>query len=240
MTKSEKLERAFEIVNACLTATTDEDLEFIWLAMQELCNIDGLMMGVSESDEMRDMAKTTLLRSYGIPDEWHEVYLERKFALVDPVVKMFHVTQDVFSWEEAYARFGHEAIDFINTANKFGLKNGYAAGVLSEDYTGIAHSVSVTVQEDILTEEDREFIKTLLPHLNRVLSKPGFLQDPEFTEQQLEVMRWAAKNKSSWEIGQIMSISDRTVKYHFQNIYRKLGVYSRSDAILKAKIKGVI
>jgi len=83
-------------------------------------------------------------------------------------------------------------------------------------------------------------IKILLPHLNRVLARPGFLRSHNLTEKQIEVLKWASENKSYWEVGTIMGISERTVKFHFKNIFRKLGVASRGEAIIKGKIKGVI
>ncbi|MFT7112869.1 MAG: DNA-binding NarL/FixJ family response regulator, partial [Porticoccaceae bacterium] len=38
----------------------------------------------------------------------------------------------------------------------------------------------------------------------------------------------------------IMGISERTVKFHFDNIFKKLGVRSRTEAIRKARIMGVV
>jgi DNA-binding CsgD family transcriptional regulator len=83
-------------------------------------------------------------------------------------------------------------------------------------------------------------VKSLLPHVNSVLARPGFLKSSNLTEKQIEVLKWASKNKSYWEVGTIMGISERTVKFHFKNIFRKLGVSSRGEAILKGKIKGIV
>jgi len=54
------------------------------------------------------------------------------------------------------------------------------------------------------------------------------------TERENDVLRWVAEGKSSWEVGQILSISERTVKFHLSNIYRKFGVTSRAQAIVYA------
>ena len=53
-------------------------------------------------------------------------------------------------------------------------------------------------------------------------------------------MSWAKEGKSNWEIGKILSISERTVKFHMGNICQKLQVSNRSHAVAKAVRGGLI
>lgn len=51
------------------------------------------------------------------------------------------------------------------------------------------------------------------------------------TVQEAKVMRWVVEGKTSWEVGMILSISERTVKFHLANIYAKLKVVNRVQAV---------
>jgi LuxR family quorum-sensing system transcriptional regulator SolR len=51
------------------------------------------------------------------------------------------------------------------------------------------------------------------------------------TAQEAKVMRWVVEGKTSWEVGMILSISERTVKFHLANIYTKLNVANRVQAV---------
>ena len=46
-------------------------------------------------------------------------------------------------------------------------------------------------------------------------------------------MFWTAEGKSSWDISQILSISESTVNFHINSAKRKLGVYSKPHAVAK-------
>ena len=50
------------------------------------------------------------------------------------------------------------------------------------------------------------------------------------TLREAEVLAWIARGKSSRDIGEILSLSPRTVDKHLEQIYAKLGVESRSAA----------
>ena len=52
----------------------------------------------------------------------------------------------------------------------------------------------------------------------------------KITRREADVLIWAAKGKTDWEIAQILSISERTVNKHLEQIYRKLGVNNRTSA----------
>ena len=60
------------------------------------------------------------------------------------------------------------------------------------------------------------------------------------TDRENQVLSWAQEGKSNWEIGKILSISERTVKFHMANICDKLEVSNRSHAIAKALRCGLI
>lgn len=52
----------------------------------------------------------------------------------------------------------------------------------------------------------------------------------KITRREADVLMWVAKGKTDWEIAQILSISERTVNKHLEQIYRKLGINNRSSA----------
>ncbi len=54
------------------------------------------------------------------------------------------------------------------------------------------------------------------------------------SEREMEVLRLAAKGMSNRQIGMALSISDRTVQGHLANIYGKLHVSTRTEAVLFA------
>ncbi len=54
------------------------------------------------------------------------------------------------------------------------------------------------------------------------------------TRRECQVLDWIAQGKSDWQIGQILSISAKTVNYHVENAKRKLGVATRIQAVVAA------
>jgi DNA-binding CsgD family transcriptional regulator len=54
------------------------------------------------------------------------------------------------------------------------------------------------------------------------------------TEREREVLRWLAGGKTDRDIGIILGISPRTVHKHLQRIYEKLGVETRTAAVVRA------
>jgi LuxR family maltose regulon positive regulatory protein len=60
------------------------------------------------------------------------------------------------------------------------------------------------------------------------------------SERELEVLRLVAEGLSNREIAQQLFISLRTVKWHTSNIYGKLGVKNRTQAIAKARVLGIL
>ncbi len=51
------------------------------------------------------------------------------------------------------------------------------------------------------------------------------------TEREMEIVRWLAAGKTNWEVGQILGISDLTVKSHVQRLLNKTGTKSRTQMV---------
>ena len=49
-----------------------------------------------------------------------------------------------------------------------------------------------------------------------------------------EVLKWLFEGKNNLEIGKILRISERTVKFHIQNLFRKFGAFNRYQLIANA------
>ena len=61
---------------------------------------------------------------------------------------------------------------------------------------------------------------------------PALLETLGLTRRESEVLRWVAEGKSNPEIGIILDLSPRTVGKHLENIFQKIGVESRTAALL--------
>ena len=54
------------------------------------------------------------------------------------------------------------------------------------------------------------------------------------TEREKECLLWTTEGKTSWEIAQILNISERTVVFHLNNAVKKLNVSNKQHAVARA------
>ncbi len=87
----------------------------------------------------------------------------------------------------------------------------------------------------------RAFVKKLLPafKLRQIVKRDDRLVEP-LSERELEVLTYIAAGLSNKKITEQLFVSMSTVKTHLQNIYGKLDVHSRTEAIAKARDIGLL
>ena len=64
--------------------------------------------------------------------------------------------------------------------------------------------------------------------------QPALLRNLGLTTQESHIMHWLIQGKRNSEIASILSSKTRTVQKHVQNIFKKLGVETRTAAALLA------
>jgi len=74
-------------------------------------------------------------------------------------------------------------------------------------------------------------------HLSGVMQPAA---EPDLTEREMEVLRLLRTHLSSTEIAEELRISANTTRFHIKNIYGKLGVHGRSDAVERAGELGLL
>ncbi|HMD90225.1 MAG TPA: response regulator transcription factor [Anaerolineaceae bacterium] len=87
---------------------------------------------------------------------------------------------------------------------------------------------------------DSHIANRVVQRMNRkqLYRSPGMCEG--LTERELTVLKEAASGKSNKEIGKQLNISSGTVQVHLRNIYNKMGVSDRTEAVSFAMRQGWI
>jgi LuxR family maltose regulon positive regulatory protein len=64
--------------------------------------------------------------------------------------------------------------------------------------------------------------------------------DEALSDSELRVLRFLPSNLSAPEIAAQLYLSTSTVKTHMRHIYAKLGVHTRTEAVAKARERGLL
>ena len=72
------------------------------------------------------------------------------------------------------------------------------------------------------------------------LRSPDVPKPIPLTDREVEILRWTVEGKTAWEIGSILTISERTVNFHLQNAMVKFGVHNKTHAAAKAMSHGLL
>lgn len=223
-----------EIVEASLRCDSDEDLCRVILRLEGLIPYDFALCALSKISCCSADPYRMVNVSYPVP--WLERYISEQLDRVDPIITEHRLYLGLQYWPDSYRKHP-EAKQFINDASAHGLKTGYSYGL----WTAGTDSVSLfcfggrSMDKDIRTVL---IVHSIVPHLHQALlrfaaplEKRPQAPDPGFSSREREVLNWIKAGKTAWEISQILSISERTVKFHIQNILRKVHAVSRAQAV---------
>ena len=190
-----------------------EDVPFDWLMMPENYPLE-LMDYLIDNDEIGNDPVNFANISRFEPQYW----------------------QDIF--ESSPLKFSAGVVEVME---RTGYLTGYIHGV------GVPgriqhHSGMILAGPDMERSERTEAVMELvMPHLHhRVERLFRKISTPVLSERELEVLKWTANGKTSWEVSKILNITERTINFHVQNIVKKLDAVSRTHAVAIAVAKELV
>lgn len=190
-------------------------------------------------------AEARVIAIKGYPEPWLERYWEVGHYHHDPVVA--HCTQHIVPviWHEL--KPSADAQRVMDEASEFGLRYGVSMPVHSPQ--GDLGILSLALDRRLVAAREITlravpYVQMLAAYLHeavrRVAAESGETTTAVLTDREKECMRWVADGKTSWEISQLLRMSERTVNFHLNNAMIKLDVRNRQHAIARAVLRGLI
>lgn len=234
-----------ELMNDSLYARSKDDVSKLLQSLQTLIPYNAISLTRKNHDTGAFSLQQSIIGSY--PEKWAQLYYRKNYASIDPVISLVNQSSQAITWKSAFCNItlNSEIKEFIEKAREYGLRNGIAYLIPGNNKQQMDSLLSMETGELKLNSQQLQLTEYILPHihesLNRVYREHSHAVElPEFSQREKETLKWAYEGKTAWEIGIILSISERTVKFHLNNIYRKLNVSNRSQAIALSIQHGII
>jgi len=186
------------------------------------------------------------------PKGWPELYVKRKYAAVDPLIRYLGHSQRGYRWREAMEAFREDSHykrmeRMMVDARRFGLEDGYVfpvhgrrglVGVLTVSGRPIDLSPSQMAMMDALSKKAFwELLEVLDPDAHERLSRPVSLP---LTRREMETLEYLGYGMTSNEMGATLGLSAHTVDWYMNGIQDKLNAKNRHHVVAIAFRLGLI
>jgi LuxR family quorum sensing-dependent transcriptional regulator len=178
---------------------------------------------------------------YCSPPEWSRRYTERRYCDVDPVFLRARAEESPIRWSDCRRLNdpSKPALQVLDEASHFELNDG-----LTKAWHGFGEVPGIVTFGGRKPDLSSKAQMSLL--LLGAFAYEGFRRvaqgfrpvSPLLTQRELDVLRWSAEGKTAWEIGRILSISERTVRCYGDQLKRKYKVSTMIQVIVHALLDG--
>ncbi len=234
-----ELAAVIELIQESLSCETPEQFRALVEKLGKLIRFDYSIAGfvTSANGELRSYS----IISTNYPPEWLKVYEGNGYPYIDPLVRENFATFELQYWKDTYRKHMPPR-KFIMDARDFKLNDGYTIGARNRN--GSNGSI-FTISSGLMKQEKRTgtVLRVMAPHLHNCMAriqKAAKKQGIKISFREKEVLSWLKEGKSSWDISEILHVSENTVNFHIKNIMQKLDTVNRSQAVAKALEAGVI
>ncbi|MBR0911479.1 helix-turn-helix transcriptional regulator [Bradyrhizobium japonicum] len=178
------------------------------------------------------------------PAGYAESYVANGWDQIDPVVHFVNSARRPFAWAQACeaTKLTGRQKKFLADCRDMGVHSGITIP-LHGPGTDV-DLISISLRDEKQARPDRLAVIYGLTYQYR-LRLSEIIEErrhcgQDLTAKEIECLRWCKEGKTNWEIGEILSISEKTVEFHLSNTIRKLGVSNRITAVVKGIQTGII
>ncbi|HEY8102640.1 MAG TPA: helix-turn-helix transcriptional regulator [Burkholderiaceae bacterium] len=236
-----------DVLNACTEVLTPNDfMTMISGPVARLMPYEIMICGIGGTGPDGNYVHKFLNRDY--PLEYYYALQQSNGKVNSPLIQLWRQTQQPVIYQSG--RDDHQfPQDWVALFNKYDLRNSVGHGVL--DLSGPFSSYFIFSRLPVEAGQNEIAILNLItPHLHHALARISPLipvfdfhsESPQkqLTARQLEILSWINEGKSNWEIAAIINTTKANVKYHVDQIFQKLGVSTRIQAVACAKEIGLL
>lgn len=162
-----------------------------------------------------------------------QVDSEADFALHQPEVLLWDLGPGLADWRDLDIPIVALVAEELQGARV--LSAGARAVLLRESNPELLGAALVATARGLVVLEP-----TLLAHLIPTPDPDDLLLSEPLTERELEVLQLLALSLSNKAVAQRLEISEHTAKFHVAQILGKLGVESRTEAVVRAVQLGLV
>ncbi len=187
---------------------------------------------------------------HNYPEDWMKYYFEKNFDKIDPVMVYGLSQQTSYTWDLIPVRMKLQKrqVDCLNFGTEAGLNNGVCTPLRgpSNQLAGLSLASSEKIDSfdgkvDLITAYSNHFyIAWKRFHLQKKKANDCVMPNLVLTEKEKDILTWASRSKTDFDIGCLLNLSAHTVDWHLRNIYKKLDANGRILAVVKAISYGLI
>lgn len=189
------------------------------------------------------------------PDEWVNHYGQQAYMRHDPVVVEGPRRQLPFRWTDVAQPRDLDPVQrrIFTEASDFRISNGLTIPIHGRDgeYAALNLIPDGRPEEQVRTLEQQFHLGHLVAFYWHSLAGARMLEQqgqafpeaapkPALSEREREVLTWVARGKSTWDVAQILALSERTVIFHIENAKKKLNAATRTHLVVKAVMDRLI
>jgi LuxR family transcriptional regulator, quorum-sensing system regulator BjaR1 len=179
------------------------------------------------------------------PEEWTNRYKDLNYLRNDPAVLNVANTVDPYTWSEALEFPGYTKGQrrVVAEASEFGMTDGFVIPLLTFDSgpRGIAlggSHIDLSLRDRAELQLAAVYAHAKIKALIASAGQP--LRKQALSQRERECLHWVAAGKSDWQIGEILTISEKTVHHTVERAKRKFGVATRVQAVVAAMRAGTL
>jgi LuxR family transcriptional activator of conjugal transfer of Ti plasmids len=239
-----KFERACrEFIDGLHTATTRE--EFQRVAERAAQDMDFRWFAYIAGGE----GAPNVITSY--PRDWIERYAEENYMDVDPVFRRGRMPGPAFLWDcrDQTAASSARERRFLDDALSVGIRAGVTVPIIAGfgRFAMLSFAADEAVPElERIVQDAKDVLQTMSVachahvHARFTDVSSGIETNVPLTQRERQCLAWASSGKTREETAMIMSVSDRTVRFHLDNARQKLGASTITHAVALAMRRGLL
>lgn len=186
--------------------------------------------------------KIVIYNNYPVP--WWDRYVQENYAHVDPTIRHAVTSTAPIVWsDQSFA----SAPALWDDVRAHGLQVGW--GQPTRDRSGTIGMLTLSRAADAIGRDELVAKSARMLYMAQLLmvGMTGLVLTkllPEsrarLTPREVEVMRWTADGKTTYEISRILVLSISAVNFHINNAVVKLDATNKTQAVVKAAMLGLL